>query len=98
MRIFLDDIREPGSSDWKIVRSAEQAIELLKTGLVTEISFDHDLGNDLTGYHVACFIEQGAFEQRLAPMIWHVHSANPVGRENIKRAMKSAERFWKQRS
>jgi hypothetical protein len=97
MKVFLDDLRRPDTSDWRVVRSAEAAIELLKAGLVTEISFDHDLGTELTGYHVARFIEQGAFEGRMKRLVWRIHSANPVGRENIKQAMESAERFWAQR-
>jgi hypothetical protein len=94
MWLFLDDIRMPPSDEWHVVRSAVVAIELLKTGKVERISFDHDLGSDISGYHVANFIEQMAVEGKIAPLDWSVHSANPVGRANIERAMESAERFW----
>jgi len=94
MWLFLDDIRMPPDGNWHVVRTATEAIEFLKTGKVERISFDHDLGTDITGYHVANFIEQMAAEGRLARLDWQIHSANPVGRANIQRAMESADRFW----
>lgn len=94
MRIFLDDERNPTGLGWKIIRTAEEAIKLIKTGKVTEISFDHDLGQGKSGYDVARFIEEGAFNGNIKRIIWTVHSFNPVGSKNIIRAMKSADRFW----
>lgn len=75
-------------------KTPSEAIEALERGGVTFISFDHDLGGDLTGYTVAEWIERAAFSGTLSPLGWTVHSANPVGAENIRRAMKNAERFW----
>lgn len=96
IRIWLDDLRTmpEGFTHW--ARTASEAIDLLRTGTVDEISFDHDLGPEEagSGYDVAKFIEEQAHLGKLKPMNWHIHSANPVGRANIEAAMKSAEYFW----
>src|SRR5438874_440751 len=59
MKVFLDDIR-PAPIGWNLVRGIKKAIDLLKTGEVTEISLDHDLGVEIevgTGYDVLLWIE-----------------------------------------
>lgn len=43
MKVYLDDVRDCPQG-WVLARSADQAIELLETGKVEEISLDHDLG------------------------------------------------------
>ena len=95
MKFYLDDIRNPVSDGWQIIRSAEKCIELL--GLyghfVTEISFDHDLGTELSGYDVALWIEEQCYFGNMRCPKWNVHSANPVGRKNIETAMKNAEKY-----
>lgn len=42
MKVFLDDIR-PAPAGWVLVKTAEEALALLRGGEVTEISLDHDL-------------------------------------------------------
>jgi hypothetical protein len=44
MRVWLDDRRPPPDGEWAWVKTPEEAIELLATGEVSEISLDHDLG------------------------------------------------------
>ena len=39
-------------------------------------------------------IEELAYAGEIHPMVWRVHSANPVGRKNLTAAMESAERYW----
>lgn len=82
---------------WIGVTTAREAIRLLKTGEVEEISFDHDLGEQIhgDGYIVAKYIEKYAFNGTLNRMKWDIHSANPVGAKNITMAMQGAERWWK---
>ena len=92
MFIFLDDIRIPPPGAI-LCRTAEEAMKLLETGEVDYISFDHDLGLGLSGYDVAKYIEQLVFEGSIQCPRWTIHSANPVGRNNIEAAMKAAERF-----
>ena len=94
MWLFLDKTIQPLGNKWYIVRSAIEAIELLKTNKVERISFSHDLGSDISGHHVANFIEQMALGNKLGRIAWNIHSASPVGRANIQRAMEAAERAW----
>lgn len=94
MRLFLDDLRQPWKhgylgAEW--VKTAADAIAMLKTGRVTFASLDHDLKEehypwnckelpppgDGTGFDVVLFLKQN-------PHLWpadgvHVHSANAGG-------------------
>jgi len=93
MKIFLDDIRNPPDDSWTVLRTADQVIRFLAFYDIEEISFDHDLGDDEngTGYDVAKYIEEQCFYGYMKCPKWMIHSANPVGRENIKSAMNFAE-------
>lgn len=94
--VWLDDIR-PMPSQYTIhAKTAEAAIDLLKRGNVISISLDHDLGlpENGTGYDVAKWIEEHAFNHELPKLQWNVHSANPVGRQRIMAALKNADKFW----
>jgi hypothetical protein len=101
MKIYLDDIRNPKSEGWTIVRTAKECIELIKSNkdTITEISIDNDLGEgdyEATGYDVAKFIEAQCWCGFMkCPKFWNVHSANPVGAKNITMAMKNAEIYSK---
>lgn len=111
MRLWLDDFRDPAvfspvscrgpcEEPWIWVKKAYDAIVWLMTNTVTEISLDHDLGDEEivgSGYMVAKWIEMKAHEGYLKPLKWKVHSANPVGRKNMEAAMKNAERFWEEK-
>jgi hypothetical protein len=93
MRIYLDDIRKCPYDDWETVRTAEEAIDLLREEEVDEISLDHDLGTVLTGYDVACYIEGLVFQDRdYVPPKIYIHSANPVGIRKIQQAIDSIDR------
>lgn len=97
MKVYLDDCR-PMPLDFDVlVKTAGEAIELLKTGKVTHISLDHDLGLETetgSGYDVACFVETGAFNGTLPELTWSIHSANPVGRAKMSQALNNAVRYW----
>jgi hypothetical protein len=93
VKVWLDDLREPPQPGFAWAKTAKEALELLQTGAVEFIDFDYDLGEDFTGYDVACRIEEWVDEKKLHCPEWAVHSANPVGRDRIVLAMKSAERF-----
>jgi len=96
MQLWLDDIRDPkdhGKPEAIWVKTAEEAIGILRDGKVTFISFDHDLGTELDGHDVATQIERLVYEGMKPMPEWSVHSANPVGEAEISSAMKSAERF-----
>ena len=94
MRVYLDDCREMPNGFDCVVKTAQEAIDLLKTGEVTYISLDHDLDLNGTGYDVACYIEENAHNGSLKRLEWSIHSANPDGVKRIRMALESAERAW----
>jgi hypothetical protein len=97
MKIWLDDERPMPTGFDCHIKTAAEAIELLAAGGVTAISLDHDLGDDAaTGYEVACYIEQGAYYGTHSPIEVTIHSANPVGRERMEKAINNARLFWSQ--
>ncbi len=54
MKVYLDDERI-APDGWRQVRWPEEVIELLETGEVTELSLDHDLGDDDHGTGMISF-------------------------------------------
>jgi len=89
MKLWLDDIR-PAPEGWVLVKTALDAIVALRHGKYEEISLDHDLGDGGTGYDVLLYIEAEVHRNQdyKCPMIW-IHSANPVGRQRMQRAIDS---------
>jgi hypothetical protein len=97
MRLWIDDVRPMPAGFDVHARTAREALDVLRGGRVAHVSFDHDLGPVAsgTGYDVATWIESEAHAGRLPKLTWAIHSANPVGRQNIRAAMESAERAWR---
>lgn len=54
-----------------------------------------NLYQGLTGYDVALWIEEAVKDRRIPMPRWRVHTMNPCGRDRIRAAMESAERFAK---
>lgn len=94
IKLYLDDIRTPKSEGWTIVRNHDEFVNWIeKNGLPEEISFDHDLGiSDKNGYDSAKWLCDYCWTNGLPIPSWNVHSANPVGRDNIIQILKSFER------
>ena len=90
MKVYLDDERRTPDG-WIRVYWPEEAIELLRTGKVEEISLDHDLGDDEhgTGYDVVLWIEEAVITQGIIPPKMGVHSANSSAREKMELGIKS---------
>lgn len=98
MKIWLDDIR-PAPEGFIWCKSAYEAIGFIQQHWkdITEISLDHDLGDDErfgTGYQVICAIEELCFlEQTIVPIASdfkatiRIHSANPVGIEKMRKGI-----------
>ena len=98
MKVYLDDARTPPEG-WVLTKTPKETIELLKTGKVTDLSLDHDLGGDDTtgtGYDVVQWIEKQVFLKKLlvVPNIT-VHSANISARKKMELGIKSIGRFSK---
>ena len=136
MKIWLDDLRLPPATDWLWARDKGDFVALIEEfGLPSEISFDHDLGEEYeeeydvfgggmpdvpngkftpwpkeTGYDCAKWLihyvmdnpptnvtlvsthgELKTFKTRGWPK-WKVHSANPVGAENITKLLENYEK------
>ena len=96
LRVFLDDDfehRRPSGGDWVRVDRAADAIDLLITGRVAELSLDHDLGDAVdagNGEDVVRFLE----EQSIAHGrdLWPtetlaVHSANSVAARRMEQGI-----------
>lgn len=91
MKLFIDDIRNPPSTDYVVVRSTNEAIaHIVTNGWPTFISFDHDLGEDDTSMVFLRRLVNEVWTNQPVPM-YTVHSANPVGSKNIVSFMES----WK---
>lgn len=83
IKVWLDDYRE-APDGWIRAVCAVHAITLLETGLVEEISLDHDLGMYCkTGYDVISWIEREVMTNKFKPPIIHIHTENPVGRKQM---------------
>lgn len=93
MKLWVDDERV-SPNGWVWAKTYKEAIDWLNTGDVDALSLDHDLGEGMTGYDVAKWIEEMASSGAIDSMVWRVHSANPVGKQNIEAAMRSADNFW----
>lgn len=98
LAVWLDDVRPMPEGYDVHVKTAQEAINLLKSGRVCMISLDHDLGDESveTGYTVARYIEQAAHEGTLGFVAVNLHTANPVGRRNMEAAIRNAQRAWNQ--
>jgi len=93
--VWLDDERAMPEGYNIHVKTAAEAIKLLRSGTVKHISFDHHLGNSKgTGYDVAKWIEEQAYHGRFMSITWHIHTDNPVAYLNIHAAMANADKYW----
>jgi len=70
----------------------------LQTGVVEELSLDHDLGDDAhgTGYDVVLWIEEAVVTSGFRPPRIRVHSANASARSKMIAGIDSIERRSRQ--
>lgn len=96
MKIYLDDERA-APEGWVRTYWPEEVIELLKTGSVTHLSLDHDLGDDEhgTGYDVILWIEENVILHNFKPPHIAVHSANSSARIKMEAGIESIKRHTK---
>ena len=99
-KLYLEDIREPKSEGWVIVRTFTEFVMIInERGVPDEISFDHDLGWDdqnnceqKSGYDCAKWL----VENNIVIENFKVHSANPVGKQNIESLLNNYKKFINQ--
>ena len=92
MKLFVDDLRVPediypGETDWHVARTVSEAIRLLATQDISDVSIDHDIqcnavmgGNGLyTGGHTS--------PETYEPVAWYLQAllANNLPNSSIKR-------------
>lgn len=100
---FLDDEREPphrNDRDWVIFRTGEAMLNhIMKFGMPDGISFDHDLGPDVTDAHTVAkmLLSLVMFGTVVVPenWSWDVHSQNPVGAANLIKTLGDIEMLAK---
>ena len=102
LALYVDDIRNPKDTtrQWTIARSYTEAVNWLEEfGVPKYMSFDHDLGDDGTGYDLANWMVEKDIDMhgRFIPndFEFNVHSANPVGAENIESKLNNYMEFRK---
>jgi len=106
MKVWLDDRRPPypDPDEWEWVKTPAEAIDLLRSGNVIELSLDHDLGlmdeeRELTGYDVVTWIEQAvAIDGFAPPAEIRVHSANASAAPKMERGIEAIRRLSKRSS
>jgi len=94
MKVYLDDER-PTPEGWHRVYWPEEAIQLLESGTVEEISLDHDLGDDAhgTGYDVILWIEEAVALRGFRPPKISIHSANSSAVDKMRAGIQAIERL-----
>lgn len=93
-KLYLDDIRTPKDPTFVISRTVKDAQNLVLTcGVPMFISFDHDLGMDNernvlpSGYDFTKWLVEMDMDGIISipkEFMFTVHSANPIGSENIR--------------
>lgn len=87
--LYLDDIRrvpkDTASDKYELVRDFYEFQQwIVENGMPDVLDLDHDLGGDKTGYDCIkfCLGFHSAHPEQKVPKL-RVHSANPIGAENI---------------
>jgi hypothetical protein len=95
MKIYLDDER-PTPVGYHRCYWPSEVIELLQSENVTEVSLDHDLGDDErgTGYDVILWIEEQVHLNNYQPPIIKVHSANSSARQKMQNGINSILKYY----
>ncbi len=94
--LWLDDYRNPLENDWLVfspigrdvevswVKSYQEFVSWVHlNGLPDGVCFDHDLGEEKTGYDAAKWLVEYCLDYNLDLPKWNIQSSNPVGKENI---------------
>ncbi|MGO4809179.1 cyclic-phosphate processing receiver domain-containing protein [Cupriavidus sp. 2MCAB6] len=94
MKVYLDDER-PTPAGWTRAYWPSETIALLETGEVTDLSLDHDLGDDErgTGYDVILWIEEAVALRDFVPPRITVHSSNASAAEKMRAGILTIERL-----
>lgn len=89
-RMYIDDERVAPPGFDVVARSSQEAIDYMRAnGIPSFISFDHDLGGNDIAMKVVRWMIDYVLDGGDIPsdFEFEVHSANPVGAENIRRTL-----------
>jgi hypothetical protein len=89
-KLFLDDEREAPDESWVVARDFNEAVDIfMEKGWPTYITFDHDLGPGKNGYDFSKWLvwRSNSGDPVSEGFAYSIHTANPVGAENIYKAM-----------
>lgn len=101
LKVYLDDERSVPSG-WHLCKDVDSVISLLKTGKVSELSLDHDLGMEHStgdyslapnGYDVLLWIEKEVHLHGFNPPKIKIHTANSTARRKMELAVKAIEKY-----
>ena len=82
-KLFLDDLRILPTGFLGAKSYLEFTDFISQNGVPDFISFDHDLGEEKTGYDCAKWLVGFCMDNNLQLPEFYVHSQNPVGKGNI---------------
>ena len=84
MKVYLDDLR-PAPAGWTLAKTADEAIDALRGGGVTELSLDFDLGDPVhgTGLIVLNWLEGAVAEGKCQLPRMIAHSGHALGRRRL---------------
>jgi hypothetical protein len=85
MELLIDDVRDLGCD--LIARNYGAGVKVLLNMPIDFLYLDHDLGPGKTGYDVLNFIFRP--DIRIFPKVIFLVTMNPVGRDNMKRALEA---------
>ena len=99
-KLYIDDIRNPEDKDFVIARTVQEAKEkVFELGMPSYISFDHDLGEESEGDAIdfVKWLIECDMDNHIIPegFTFYVHSANPIGSENIECLLNNYLNFLK---
>ncbi len=95
IKIYLDDERTP-PENWILTTNVQDTIDVLKKGIVSDISLDHDLGFETEcGYDVLLWIEEQVHTNPdfVLPEI-KIHTANPSARKKMELGLKNIKKYY----
>jgi len=84
MKIFLDDLR-PCPKGFRLAKTVNECLKLIKNNKIDVISLDHDLGfGQPSGFEVVKYmVRNKIYASKII-----IHSANPFGRMRMYRLLK----------
>ena len=93
--LYLDDLCTTPEGFDRVYSYEEFVAYLQQHGLPEFISFDHDLGEDFSGYDYAKYLVEYNLAHQLPLPDYQVHSQNPVGKANIEQLLENFRKYSK---